>query len=93
MNSYLVYRASFYLMLVVASLALVGDSTEGQFAKLYTAGRDGRWNRRVFHGRSAPAVGPAATAGQRAGRRNAGLALPRIQGRRNPDDSGRWGTG
>ena len=37
MNSYLVYRASFYLMLVVASMALVGDSPEGQFAKLYTA--------------------------------------------------------
>ncbi len=36
MNSYLVYRGSFYLMLVVASLALVGDSAEGQFAKLYT---------------------------------------------------------
>ena len=36
MNSYLVYRASFYLMLVVASLALVGDTAEGQFAKLYT---------------------------------------------------------
>jgi protein-glutamine gamma-glutamyltransferase len=36
MNSYLVYRASFYLMLVVASLALVGDSAEGQFAKLFT---------------------------------------------------------
>ncbi len=36
MNSYLVYRASFYLMLVVASLALVGDSAEGQYAKLYT---------------------------------------------------------
>ena len=36
MNSYLVYRASFYLMLVVASMALVGDSADGQFAKLYT---------------------------------------------------------
>ncbi len=35
MNSYLVYRASFYLMLVVASLALIGDSTEGRFARLY----------------------------------------------------------
>jgi hypothetical protein len=35
-NSYLVYRAGFYLMLVVASMALVGDSSEGQFAKLYT---------------------------------------------------------
>jgi len=37
-NSYLVYRASFYLMLVVASMVLVGDTSEGQFAKLYTAG-------------------------------------------------------
>ena len=36
MNTYLVYRASFYVMLIVASLALVGDSAEGQFAKLYT---------------------------------------------------------
>src|ERR1700721_1458737 len=36
MNSYLVYRASFYLMLIVASLALVGDTAESQFAKLYT---------------------------------------------------------
>jgi protein-glutamine gamma-glutamyltransferase len=35
MNSYLVYRASFYLMLVVASLALIGDSTEGRFQRLY----------------------------------------------------------
>jgi hypothetical protein len=35
-NSYLVYRASFYLMLVVASMALVGETSEGQFAKLYT---------------------------------------------------------
>src|ERR1700677_14379 len=35
MNSYLVYRASFYVMLVVASLALIGDSTEGRFARLY----------------------------------------------------------
>ncbi len=35
MNSYLVYRASFYLMLVLASLALIGETTEGQFAKLY----------------------------------------------------------
>ena len=35
MNSYLVYRASFYLMLVVASLALVGDSTEGRLQRLY----------------------------------------------------------
>jgi protein-glutamine gamma-glutamyltransferase len=35
-NSYLVYRASFYLMLVVASMALVGETNEGQFAKLYT---------------------------------------------------------
>ena len=36
MNSYLVYRASFYLMLVVASMALVGETNEGQFAKVYT---------------------------------------------------------
>jgi hypothetical protein len=35
-NSYLVYRASFYLMLVVASMALVGDSSDGQYARLYT---------------------------------------------------------
>ena len=34
MNSYLVYRASFYLMLFVATMALSGDSPEGQFAKL-----------------------------------------------------------
>ena len=32
MNSYLVYRASFYVMLVVANMALVGDSADGQFA-------------------------------------------------------------
>jgi protein-glutamine gamma-glutamyltransferase len=36
MNSYLVYRASFYLMLVVANMALVGDSVDGQYAMLYT---------------------------------------------------------
>jgi protein-glutamine gamma-glutamyltransferase len=35
-NSYLVYRASFYLMLVVANMALVGDSVDGQYAMLYT---------------------------------------------------------
>ena len=34
MNSYLVYRASFYLMLFVATMALSGDSPEGQFARL-----------------------------------------------------------
>ena len=34
MNSYLVYRASFYLMLFVATMALSGDTPEGQFAKL-----------------------------------------------------------
>ena len=34
MNSYLVYRGSFYLMLFVATMALSGDSPEGQFAKL-----------------------------------------------------------
>jgi len=33
-NSYLVYRASFYLMLFVATMALSGDSPEGQFAKI-----------------------------------------------------------
>ena len=64
MNSYLVYRASFYLMLVVASLALIGDSTEGQFARLYPRGRDDRRDRRVLHGRPAPAVGPAAASSQ-----------------------------
>jgi hypothetical protein len=36
MNSYLVYRASFYLMLVVANMALVGDAVDGQYAMLYT---------------------------------------------------------
>ena len=34
MNSYLVYRASFYLMLFVATMALSGDNPEGQYAKL-----------------------------------------------------------
>ena len=34
MNSYLVYRASFYLMLFVATMALSGETPEGQFAKL-----------------------------------------------------------
>ena len=34
MNSYLVYRASFYLMLFVATMALSGDNPEGQFAKV-----------------------------------------------------------
>jgi len=34
MNSYLVYRASFYLMLFVATMALSGDNPEGQFAKI-----------------------------------------------------------
>jgi len=33
-NSYLVYRASFYLMLFVATMGLSGDSPEGQYAKL-----------------------------------------------------------
>ncbi len=36
MNSYLVYRGSFYLMLFVACLALIGGTTDGQFAKLYS---------------------------------------------------------
>jgi hypothetical protein len=35
-NSSVVYRASFYVMLVVASMALVGESPDGRFAKLYT---------------------------------------------------------
>ena len=34
MSSYRVYRASFYLMLFVATMALTGDSPEGQYAKL-----------------------------------------------------------
>ncbi len=34
MNSYLVYRASLYLMLVVSTLALSGDNPEGQYAKV-----------------------------------------------------------
>ena len=36
MNSYLVYRASFYLMLVVATMASSGDGQEGPFGRLYT---------------------------------------------------------
>ena len=35
MNSYLVYRASFYLMLTVATLALSADTGESRFAQLY----------------------------------------------------------
>jgi hypothetical protein len=34
MNSYLVYRASFYLMLFVATMSLSGDTPEGHFARL-----------------------------------------------------------
>ena len=34
MNSYLVYRASFYLMLFVATMALSNETPEGQFARL-----------------------------------------------------------
>src|SRR5205823_1631038 len=34
-NSYLVYRASFYLMLTVATLALSGDTSESRFAQFY----------------------------------------------------------
>jgi hypothetical protein len=34
MNSYYVYRASFYVMLVVSTLALSGDNPEGQYAKI-----------------------------------------------------------
>ena len=34
MNSYLVYRASFYLMLVVATMSLSGDTPEGHYARL-----------------------------------------------------------
>ena len=33
MNSYLVYRASFYLMLFVATMALSNETPEGQFAR------------------------------------------------------------
>jgi protein-glutamine gamma-glutamyltransferase len=33
MNSYLVYRASFYLMLFVATMSLSGESPEGHFAR------------------------------------------------------------
>jgi protein-glutamine gamma-glutamyltransferase len=35
-NSYLVYRASFYLMLVVATMAASGDGQDGPFGRLYT---------------------------------------------------------
>ena len=41
-NSYLVYRASFYLMLVVASMALVGETIGGPVRQALHAGRDGR---------------------------------------------------
>ena len=34
MNSYLVYRASFYLMLFVATMSLSGDTPEGHYARL-----------------------------------------------------------
>ena len=34
MKSYLVYRASFYLMLFVATMSLSGDSSEGRFGLL-----------------------------------------------------------
>ena len=34
MNSYLVYRASFYLMLLVATIAASGDAPNGQYSKL-----------------------------------------------------------
>ena len=43
MNSYLVYRASFYLMLVVASLALIGDSSGRSLRQALSPGRDDRW--------------------------------------------------
>jgi hypothetical protein len=36
-NSYLVYRASFYLMLFVAAMALTGNNPDGQFAKFLSA--------------------------------------------------------
>ena len=88
MNSYLVYRASFYLMLVVASLALIGDSAEGQFAKLYTVavtvGGIVAFFTVDLHRRWA-LPRPLANA---PGRRDLGLAVLRIQGRRHPDDSG-----
>ena len=35
MNSYYIYRASFYLMLTVATAALSGDTSEGRFFNLY----------------------------------------------------------
>ncbi len=35
MNSYLIYRASFYLMLTVATMALSGDTVEKGAAQLY----------------------------------------------------------
>ena len=35
MNSYYMYRASFYLMLTVATAALSGDTSEGRFFNLY----------------------------------------------------------
>ena len=38
-NSYLVYRASFYLMLIVATMVFSGDSTETPFLRLYPARR------------------------------------------------------
>jgi len=36
-NSYLVYRASFYLMLFVATMSLSGDNPEGHFARILGA--------------------------------------------------------
>ena len=88
MNSYLVYRASFYLMLVVASLALVGDTAEGQFAKLYTlavaVGGIVAFFTVDLHRRWAlprPLANALAVG-------TLGLLVPRIQGRRDPDDSG-----
>lgn len=35
MNSYLIYRASFYLMLTVATTALSGDSSETRTFQLF----------------------------------------------------------
>ncbi len=88
MNSYLVYRASFYLMLVVATLALSGTDRGGPVRQVLHPGRGGRGSRRFLHGRSPPAVGLAAPAGQCPGRRYAGRCSTSSTSRRYPDDPG-----
>ena len=71
MNSYLVYRASFYLMLFVATMSLSGDTPDGQFARLLGLIAAGAGAVAFYAVDRTQMLAAAATAGQSPGRRHA----------------------